>query len=104
MRRSDEREETLHSRQLASKRAYRLDSEAGQNLENTVTIASEGTFMQAREIVMFGKLASAQGYCDAIIKTSSESGAVKCAEMALADITEVLQHFRSQSAKDCGNG
>ena len=57
--------------------------------------------MQAKEIVMLGKLASAQGYCDAIIKTASETGSVKCAQAALADITEVLEYFRSQSS--CSN-
>ena len=38
MRRSDEREATLHTSQLAPKRAYCLDSEAGQRWEKTVSI------------------------------------------------------------------
>ena len=40
MRRSDERQAPLHPRQLAPKRAYRLDTEAGQNREKELSMSS----------------------------------------------------------------
>jgi hypothetical protein len=50
--------------------------------------------MTTAQMQLLVKIAKAQGYCDAIIKSSGECGPTKCAEMILTEFNEVAAGIR----------